>query len=118
MKREESPISTITVSTNDERYIWARFYWSKNSGIHGHQIITEFNVNDKFETTKTNGSGFNKEAAAFESFILRVFPNIDRKDFENIGGGSMQDIIWWKLGQRSSRDVEMTIEELKSLVTK
>jgi hypothetical protein len=118
MKREESAISTISITTDDNRSIWARFYWSKNSGTYGHQVITEYNIGDEFETMKTGGCGFCKESQAFSDFTRKVFPELSYQDFDNLGSGTMLELIWWKNGTRPTRDVEMTIEEFKSLVTK
>ena len=118
MKRETSPINTISITTNDSRSIWARFYWSKNSGTFGHQVITEYNVGDDFETMKTGGSGFCKESQAFADFVYKVFPELSCHDFDNLGSGTMQDLMWWKNGTRPARDAEMSIEEFRALVTK
>ena len=118
MKREESAISTISITTSDERSIWARFYWSKNSGQYGHQVITEYNVGDKFETMKTGGCGYCKEASAFEEFTRKVFPELGYHDFDGIGSGTLKNLIWRKNRVSASRDVEMTLEEFKTLVTK
>jgi len=118
MKREESAISSISIKTDDSRSIWARFYWSKNSGQYGHQVITEYNVGDGFETMKTSGWGFCKESSAFEDFTRKVFPELSYHDFAGVGGSPMTRLIWNKTGKRPGRDVEMTIEEFKTLVTK
>ena len=118
MKREASAISTISITTSDERSIWARFYWSKNSGQYGHQVITEYNVGDGFETMKTGGCGFCKESSAFENFTRKVLPELSYHDFDGVGGSPMTNFIWYKTGKRPGRDVEMTIEEFKTLVTK
>ena len=117
MKRETSPISTINILTEDDRSIWARFYWSKNSGTYGHQVITEFNVGDSFETAKTNGCGFCKEAAAFSDFCRNVFPDLNHHDFDKLGSSDLQGLMWRKNGASVGRDVEMTLEAFKSLVT-
>ena len=117
MKREESAISTINIS-NTGRSIWARFYWSKNSGTYGHQVITEFNVGVDFETAKTSGCGYCKESKAFADFTRSVFPELTYHDFESLGSGTMKDLIWRKNRVSAGRDVEMTIEEFKTLVTK
>ena len=118
MKRETSPINTIHITTNDDRSIWARFYWSKNSGVAGYQVITEYNVGDKFETTKTNGGGYCKEAAAFAEFTRKVFPELSYHDFDRLGSYKMDSLIWRKNNVSAGRDVEMSIEEFKALVTK
>ena len=71
MKKESTPFAVLNVTTDDNRHIWAKFYWSKNSGIYGHQVITECNpTGDLFITEKTNGCGFCKKSAALESFIM------------------------------------------------
>ena len=73
MKRESTPFAILTIETDDDRHIWARFYWSKNSGVYGHQVITEANPNgDLFVTNKTNGCGFCKKSAALEDFLMQV----------------------------------------------
>ena len=118
MKREESAISTISITTNDERSIWARFYWSKNKGQNGHQVITEFNVGDDFETMKTGGGGYCKESKAFAEFTRKVFPELSYHDFDRLGSGTMENLIWRKNRVSAGRDVEMSIEEFKALVTK
>ena len=118
MKRETSSISTISITTNDERSIWARFYWSKNSGTYGHQVITEYNVGNGCETMKTGGCGFCKESQAFADFTHKVFPELNYHDFDNLGSGTMRDLMWRKNGARPARDAEMSIEEFKALVTK
>ena len=118
MKREESPISTITITTNDDRSIWARFYWSKNSGTYGHQVITEFNVGDDFETAKTSGCGYCKESQAFANFVKQVFPELGYHDFDKLGGGTMQDLMWRKNRVSADRDVEMSLEQFETLVRK
>jgi len=118
MKREESAISTINITTNDSRSIWARFYWSKNSGQYGRQVITEYNVGDGFKTMRTGGCGFCKESSAFEDFTRKVFPELSYHDFDRLGSGTLQDIMWWKNRVSAGRDVEMSIEEFKALVTK
>ena len=117
MKREESAISTISITTNDDRSIWARFYWSKNSGIHGHQVITEYNVDDAVETMKTGGCGFCKESQAFADFTRKVFPELNYHDFDGIGSGTMKDLTWRKNRVSAGRDVEMSLEEFRELVT-
>ena len=116
MKREESPISTINITTNDDRSIWARFYWSKNSGTYGHQVITEFNVGDAFETAKTSGCGYCKESQAFADFARSVFPDLTFHDFDTLGSGTMKDLIWRKNKVSAARDVEMSIEQFETLV--
>ena len=118
MKREASPISQISITTKDDRSIWARFYWSKNSGTYGHQVITEYNVGDAFQTAKTNGCGYCKESSAFADFTKEVFPELDYRELDGLGGSTMKDLMWNKTGIRPSRDVEMSIEEFKTLVTK
>lgn len=118
MKREESAISTISISTSDDRSIWARFYWSKNSGTYGHQVITEYNVGNGFETAKTNGCGFCKESSAFAEFCQNVFPDLTYHDFDKLGSSDLQALIWRKNRVSAGRDVEMTLEEFKALVTK
>ena len=118
MKREESPISTINITTNDDRSIWARFYWSKNSGTYGHQVITEFNVGDAFETAKTNGCGFCKESQAFSDFAQKVLPELGYNDFDGLGGQTMKELMRRKNGPRPGRDVKMSIEQFETLVRK
>ncbi len=117
MKRESTPFTTIKVKTDDDRSIWARFYWSQNSGIHGYQVITEYNTGDGFEKTKTNGYGFCKESAAFESFTRRVFPALTYDQFDGLGGQTLQEMIWSKNGVRPGRDIVMSLDEFKALVT-
>jgi len=69
MKKESTPFAILNVTTQDDRYIWAKFFWSKNSGMYGHQVITECNTGEGFKTEKTGGCGFCKKSAALESFI-------------------------------------------------
>ena len=73
MKRESTPFAILIVkNTPDDKVIWARFYWSLNSGIYGHQVITEFNDGSGFKTEKTGGCGYCKKSSALESFIKEV----------------------------------------------
>lgn len=78
MKTESTPFARLDISTpkghkSDENGgIWARFYWSKNSGVYGHQVVTEYNTGDGFKTEKTGGYGFCKKSAALESFLSNV----------------------------------------------
>ena len=73
MKREITPFAILMIDTPDDRHIWAKFYWSKNSGMYGHQVITECNpTGDLFVTNKTNGCGFCKKSHALEEFIMQV----------------------------------------------
>ncbi len=118
MKREESSISTISISTSDDRSIWARFYWSKNSGIHGHQVITEYNVGNEFETAKTGGSGYCKESSAFAEFCRNVFPELTYHEFDGLGSSDLKGLIWRKNRVSAGRDVEMALEDFRTLVTK
>ena len=118
MKRESSAISTVSIETNDDRSIWARFYWSQNAGIHGHQVITEFNVGEGLQTAKTGGSGYCKESSAFEGFCYKVFPELNYHDFDGVGSSDLSGLIWRKNRVSAGRDVVMTIVEFKDLVTK
>lgn len=72
MKRESTPFAILTIE-DGEKHIWAKFYWSKNSGIYGHQVITECSPDGNlFVVNRTNGCGFCKKSAALEEFIMQV----------------------------------------------
>lgn len=74
MKTESTPFAILEVITNDDQKgpIWAKFYWSANSGVYGHQVITEYNAGNGFKTYKTNGCGYCKKSAALEHFLKEV----------------------------------------------
>jgi hypothetical protein len=61
MKKESTPFAQLFIKvpkehpSNENGGIWAKFYWSQNAGVYGHQVITEYNAGQGFKTSKTNG---------------------------------------------------------------
>ena len=75
MKRESTAFAVLIVKNAPETIegpIWAKFYWSANSGMYGHQVITECNLGDGFSTFKTGGCGYCKKSQALETFVSKV----------------------------------------------
>jgi len=90
MKRETTPFAILTIETSDERDIWAKFYWSKNSGMYGHQVITECAPNGEiFVINRTNGCGYCKKTAALEEFLMQA-----TEKYIGLGG----DLEYWLWG--------------------
>ena len=86
MKRESTPFAQLEV-TCPTKHIWAKFYWSVNSGVYGHQVITEANDGESYFTEKTGGCGFCKKSSALGSFINRVLKKQDKNSkYESFGG--------------------------------
>ncbi len=119
MKRETSPISTITINTGNDM-AWAKFYWSKNSGTYGHQIITEYYL-PSFEVpieVKTNGCGFCKESDALGTFIVEYFGGYKNLPENHIGiGGYKLDNLAYRAGLPRGRDISITHDEFVAMVT-
>lgn len=97
MKRESTPFAILNVPTPENHPskenggIWAKFYWSQNSGVYGHQVITEYNTGKGFDTYKTNGCGYCKKSAALERFVSEV-----TNDHNSLGG----DLDWYVNGTK------------------
>ena len=119
MKRESTPFATITID-NGETQAWAKFYWSKNSGTYGHQVITEYYL-PTFEAPiqiKTSGFGFCKEADSLGTFIIEYFGGYKNLPENHIGIGSckLDNLVYWA-GIPRGRDVAVTHDGFVELVT-
>ena len=121
MKRENTPFATLSINNNGH-ISWARFYWSKNSGAFGHQVITEYYIDGKFEApieVKTGGCGFCKEADALGSFIVEYFGGYKNLPENHICiGSSKLDGLVYRAGFPRNRDQSLSHEEFIKLVTK
>jgi hypothetical protein len=85
MKKESTPFAILEIKDNSG--IWAKFYWSANSGTYGHQVIVEYNKDgNSFKTYKTNGCGFCKSTAALEHVIKEI-----TGQYKSLGG----DLKYW-----------------------
>ncbi len=120
MKRESTPFATIAIDTGEDQ-AWAKFYWSKNSGTYGHQVITEYYL-PTFEAPrqiKTGGCGFCKESDALGTFIVEYFGGYKNLPENHIGiGGGKLDSLVYRAGLPRSRDISVTHEGFIELVTK
>ena len=120
MKRELTPFATITIDTGDS-LAWAKFYWSKNSGTYGHQVITEYYL-PTFEIpiqVKTGGCGFCKESDALGTFIVEYFGGYKNlpENHSGIGGCKLDNLVF-RAGLPRGRDIALTHEGFVKLVTK
>jgi len=87
MKREIAELTRLDIKLGigDLRQegggVWARFYWSANRGLYGHQGILEYSAGKGFETYTTQGCGYCKQSALLEHFYQKVFDK-----YEGLGG--------------------------------
>ena len=119
MKRETSPIATITIDTGTDM-AWAKFYWSKNSGKYGHQVITEYYL-PSFEApveTTTGGCGFCKEADALGTFIVEYFGGYKNLPENHFSPGSYKLAnLAYRAGLPRGRDISITHDGFVAMVT-
>lgn len=72
--------------------LWAKFYWSQNSGVYGHQVITECNIGEGFETSKTGGCGYCKKSQSLELYANKVLKKYKQPEkYKSLGG----DLDWY-----------------------
>lgn len=108
MKRELAAFAELDI-TETAVLIWARFYWSKNSGKYGHQVILEYNIGNGFKKYVTNGCGFNKATAALEHFIKEV-----TGEYSDLGGDLEYHLRGTKY-HKGGNYYELPISKLSSL---
>ena len=119
MKKEFSPFQILDIKLSkkqkidyDNSPIWAKLYWSKNSGIYGYQVIIEYNAGNGFESYTTSGCGYCKASHALEHFYQELF-----NDYKYFSG----DLDYHCRGTRYSKGgnyYAMTLNQFKKLGAK
>ncbi len=106
MKKESVPFAVINVVDAGKE---CHLYWSKNSGVMGHQVIGQIYDNNamKFQW-KTSGCGFCKQSDALDTFVEDVLGN--RMSYHDRPSEVLRDSC------RGGNYYELTREELRKAV--